>query len=213
MTQALFDIYQNSGLGVAYQRKTTQYNPELYASVTGPTDYGLSGWTADTADLTTVTQALVSGTAYFTHISLAFSTSLLKLGLMLGTTAPATAGTYSGFAVYSSNGTTLTKLADTGATDSAKWISAGASAYVEDTLSSAQTVSPGSYYLAFIAAFTTMPTVAAVPAPNILNSFTIRGTTIKRALSVAAQTSFAATYTISGMTAGTFTPLMGFASS
>lgn len=213
MSQQLFDVYQNVGLGVLQQRKTVQNNPELYASVTGPTDYGLAGWTADTADLTTVTQALVSGTAYFTHISLAFSLSMLKLGLMLGTTAPATAGTYSGFAIYSSNGTTLTKVADTGATDSAKWISAGASAYVEDSLTAAKGITPGSYYLAFIAAFTTMPTVAAVPAPSVLNSFTIRGTTIKRALSVAAQTSFAATYTISGMAAGTFTPLMGFASS
>lgn len=213
MPQALFDIYQNAGLGQLPQRKVVQYNPELYASVTGPQDYGLSGWTVDTADVTSVTQAIVSGTAYFTHISLGFSLSLVKLGLLLGTTGPVTAGTYSGFALFSSNGTTLTKLADTGATDSAKWVTAGASGYVEDSLSSPQGIIPGSYYLAFIAAFTTMPTVVSAPAPNIVNAFTIRGTTVKRSLSVAAQTSFAATYTIGSMTAGTFTPLVGFASS
>jgi hypothetical protein len=210
--QSQFDTYQDIGGAVRTMRRTVQKNPESIPMSPPPSDFGLAAWTTDTLDLTSVTQAIVSGTLYAVQFTLQATTPVAKVGLLLGTTAAVTAGTYSGLAVYTYDTTTLAKLADTGATDSAKWVTAGASGYVEDSLTAVQSLAPGKYYGAFIAAFSgTMPTVASSPLPAPV--ITIRSTSIKRVLTLAAQTSFPATLTVVSMSAGSFVPLFGIASS
>lgn len=210
--QNVFDDYKTDGGAFYRLRKTVQRNAEPFAMGPVPSDFGLAGWTSDSLDWTANTTAIVSGTLYAVQFSLQSVTSVAKVGLLLGTTAAVTAGTYSGLAVYTYDTTTLAKLSDTGATDSAKWVTAGASGYVEDSLSAVQNLQPGKYYGAFIAAFSgTMPTIVSSPLP--VPAITIKGTTIKRVLTLAAQTSFPATLTVASMSAGSFLPVFGIASS
>lgn len=210
--QSQFDVYKSDGGAVFNLRKTVQRNPEAVPMSPPPSDFGLAAWTTDSLDWTANNSAIVSGTLYATEFTLQANTSVAKVGLLLGTTAAVTAGTYSGLAVYTYDTTTLAKLSDTGATDSAKWVTAGASGYVEDSLSATQNLGPGKYYGAFIAAFSgTMPTIVSSPLP--VPAITIKGVTIKRVLTLAAQTSFPATLTVASMSAGSFVPVFGIATS
>jgi len=210
--QTQYDIYKSDGGAIYSLRRTLQKNPEAIPMGPPPSDFGLAAWTSDSLDWTLATQAIVSGTLYAVQFTLQATTSVAKVGLLLGTTAAVTAGTYSGLALYTYDTTTLTKLSDTGATDSAKWVTAGASGYVEDSLAAVQNLSPGKYYGAFIAAFSgTMPTIVSSPLP--VPAIAIKGTTVKRVLTLAAQTSFPTTLTVASMSAGSFVPVFGIASS
>lgn len=217
--QSNFDIFRSDGGAQFALKKTLQNNTEIVPLAPLPGDFGLLGWTIDPIDVNVVNQAIVSGTQYFVRLSnpsnlnLQNNNQIKKVGLQLGTTAAATPGTYSGFAVYSYvlGATTMTKLSDSGADDGAAWVTAGASNYMEATLSSAVSASPGYLYLSFIATFTTTPTLwANTLTPNAVK---IKGVTVQQSYSLAAQTSFGATVTVSGLTAGTFVPLMGIANS
>lgn len=217
--QNSFDTYANSGGGISYFRKVVQTNPESLPMGFLPSDFGLLGWSVDPADISSVTQAIVSGTQYFVRLSNqanlnpSNNNAITKVGLHIGTTAAATPGTYSGFALYSyvPGAATMTKLADTGADDGAAWVTAGASNYMEGTLSAPVSSAPGLLYASFIATFTTEPTVYA--AGVTANTFKIKGKSLSQVYSLAAQTSFGATATVAGLAAGTFCPLIGIASS
>jgi hypothetical protein len=217
--QSSFDILVNDGNSYSKQRKVVQNNPGDIPMGLIPSDFGLIGWSIDPADVSTVTQAVVSGTQYFTllsnqtNLNAANGNAVAKVGLHLGTTAPVTPGTYSGFALYSyvPGATTMAKLGDTGADNGAAWVTSGASNYMEGTLGSAVSSAPGLIYASFIATFTTPPTVYAETLTA--NTFKFKGKSVSLSYSLAAQTSFAATVTVSGLTAGTFRPFMGIASS
>lgn len=217
--QKKYDVFRTDG-GAQYNlRKTQQNNTEQIALNLAPQDFGLDAWSVNPDDLSTATQALVSGTQYFVRMPIPYNANLQngnqikKIGLHLGNAALATPGTYSGFALYSwtIGNANLTKLSDTGADNGAAWVTSGASKYFEASLSAAQSPAAGYLYASFIPTFTTMPNCYAT-AINV-NSFNIKGTTIAKAYSLAAQTSFGASVAISGLTAGTFVPFMGFASS
>lgn len=211
-----FDLVENSGGGTTYQKRVRRGNPGEFALSMTPKDFGLLGWTVDQSDVASVAQAVVSGTQYFVPISVPFDTStqigntVTKVGLHLGTTAPATPGTYTGMALYSwtLGGATMTKLSDTGADAGAAWVTSGASNYVEQSLTTAQNNASGLFVLSFIATFTTPPTVLA---SGTIEPLKIKGKSISPAYSLAAQTSFAASVTVSGLTALTWKPLMGIA--
>lgn len=218
--QAAYDVYQNSGGGQEYLRKIVQNNQEPIPMAPLPSDFGLLGWSIDPQDINTVAQAVVSGTQYLVRLSNPFnmnaknSNAINKVGLQIGTTAAATPGTYSGFALYSYvlGATTMTKLADTGADDGAAWVTASTSNYMEGTLSSAVSAAPGYLYASFIATFTTTPTVWA----NTLTpaSIKIKGVTVNQGYTNGTQTSFPTSITIPGSTSAmTFVPLMGVANS
>jgi hypothetical protein len=217
--QKKYDVFRDAGGAQYLLRKTQQNNTEQIALNLSPQDFGLDAWSTSPDDLSTATQALVSGTQYFVRMPLPYNANLqngnriTKVGLHLGNAALATPGTYSGLAVYSwtIGAANLVKLADTGADNGAAWVTSGASKYFEGSLSAAQSPVAGYLYASFIAAFTTMPNCYAT-AVNV-NSFNIKGVTIAKSYSLAAQTSFGATVAIGGLTAGTFVPLMGFASS
>lgn len=202
VTQQKYDVYQNTGGGLLYLRRQVQNNPEAYPFSMGPNDYGAVGWTCDVLDVNTATQAIAaSGTQYVVEASFPVNCTVTNLSLLLGTTAPATAGTYSGFALYSIGATTATLLSSTGATDSAKWVSAGASGLVTDALATPQAIAAGKYYLSFIAAFTTMPTVSAASIPNAnAHSFTLGSATVRRIGTNSTQTSFPSSITLSSLT-------------
>lgn len=217
--QQTYDVFQNSGGGVTSFRKRTQNNPENIPMAPVPSDFGLMGWSIDPIDVNVVNQAIVSGTQYFVRLSAmnnfraANNNSIKKVGVQIGTTAAATPGTYSGLALYSyvPGAATMAKLSDSGADNGAAWATAGASNYMEAALTAGQDSAPGYLYVSFIAAFTTMPTLwANTLSPNQIK---IKGVTIQQSYSLAAQTSFAATVTVSGLTAGTFVPLVGVANS
>jgi hypothetical protein len=217
--QSAYDIYENSGKGDFFLRKVAQNNPDARPMYPVPQDFNLLGWTVDPMDLTGLTQAIVSGTQYFVRLNTpsnlnnANNNAISKVGLYLGSAALATPGTYSGLAVYSYTlgAATMTKLADTGADNGAAWVTSGPSAYFEAALSSKVQAGSGYLYLSFIATFTTTPTLwVATPQSN---AYTIKGTKVQQTYSLASQTSFGATATISGLSAGTFIPLMGVASS
>lgn len=216
--QKKYDVFKTDGGATYSLRKTQQNNLESTALNLSPQDFGLDAWSVNVDDLSTATQALVSGTQYFVRMPIPYNANLQnanqikKVGLHLGAAALATPGTYSGLAVYSwtIGGANLTKLSDTGADNSAAWVTSGASKYFEASLSAAQSPQAGYLYASFIAAFTTMPNCYAC-AVNV-NSLTIKGVTIAKSYSLAAQTSFGATVALGGLTAGTFVPLMGFAS-
>jgi hypothetical protein len=215
--QTNFDGYVNSGGGQFFLRKNVQNNPEPIPMGPLPSDFGLLGWSIDPIDVNVVNQAIVSGTQYFVRLPSAFNANLqngnqvAKVGVQIGTTAAATPGAYSGLALYSyvPGAATMAKLADTGADNGAAWVTAGASNYLEGSLSSKQSFVPGYLYVSFIATFTTTPTLWA----NTLtpNQIKIKGVTIQQSYSLAAQSSFASSVTVSGLTAGTFVPLVGIA--
>lgn len=217
--QKKYDVFRTDGGAQYLLRKTQQNNTESVPLNMSAQDFGLDAWSVGPDDLSTITQALVSGTQYFVRMPIPYNANLqnanriAKVGLHLGAAALATPGTYSGLAVYSwtIGGLNLTKLADTGADDGAAWVTSGASKYFEATLSSAQSPQAGYLYASFIAAFTTMPNCFA--AAVVANSLNIKGVQISKSYSLAAQTSFGASVALSGLTAGTFVPLMGFASS
>jgi hypothetical protein len=217
--QPVYDTYANSGGGVTYLRKVAQNNPENIPMGLVPSDFGLMGWSIDPADVSSITQAVVSGTQYFVRLSNQANiaalngNAILKVGLHLGSTAAATPGTYSGFALYSyvPGAANMTKLADSGADDGAAWVTAGANNYVEASLSSAVSTGPGLLYASFIPTFTTTPTVYA--AAITANTFKIKNKSVSQVYTLAAQTSFGASVAVSGLTAGTFCPLVGIASS
>lgn len=217
--QASYDTYKTDGGAVFNLRKTVQNNTEVLPMGFLPGDFGLLGWSTDPNDLSSVSQAIVSGTQYFVRLSnqgnlnVANGNAINKVGVHLGTTAAATPGTYSGMAIYSyvPGALTMTKLGDTGADNGAAWVTAGASNYVEGTLSAPVSSAPGLLYASFIATFTTMPTVYA--AGITANSLKIKGKSVSQVYTLAGQTSFGATATISGLTAGTFCPLVGIANS
>lgn len=217
--QKKYDGFRDSGGAVFNLRKTQQNNAESTALNLSPQDFGLDAWSVNPDDLSTITQALVSGTQYFVRMPIPYNANLQngnqvkKLGLHLGAAVLATPGTYSGLALYSwaVGGANLTKLADTGADNGAAWVTSGASKYFEASLSAAQSPQAGYLYASFIAAFTTMPNCFATAVTA--NTLNIKGVTIAKSYSLAAQTSFGASVAIGGLTAGTFVPLMGFASS
>lgn len=217
--QPAYNIYQNSGGGTYALRRLVQNNVEEREMGPVPQDFGLLGWTINPGDVDSNTQAIVSGTQYFVrlnnpaNLSAANNNQINKVGLQIGTTAAATPGTYSGFAVYSYTlgATTMTKLADTGATNGAAWVTSGASNYMEGTLTTPVSATPGYLYLSFIATFTTTPTIWVNDySPQVIK---MKGVTVTKTYSLAAQTSFASTVTVSGLTTGTFIPLMGIANS
>lgn len=217
--QSSYDFYEDIGGAQFSLRKAVQNNAEAIPMAPLPGDFGLLGWTIAPEDINSVAQAVVSGTQYFVRLSnqsnlnLQNGNQIKKVGLQLGTTAPVTPGTYSGFAVYSYvlGATTMTKLSDSGADNGAAWVTSGASNYIEAAMSAAVNSAPGYLYLSFIPTFTTPPTVWA----NTLtpNQIKIKGVTVQQSYTLAAQTSFAATVTVSGLTAGSFVPLMGIANS
>lgn len=217
--QAGYDLFVNAGGSQSKLRKISQNNAEAIPMGLLPGDFGLLGWSVDPSDLTSITQAIVSGTQYFvrlsnqTNFNASNNNAINKVGLHIGTTAAATPGTYSGFALYSyvPGAATMAKLGDTGADNGAAWVTAGASNYMEGTLSAPVSSSPGLLYASFIAAFTTEPTIYS--APVTANTLKIKGTSISQIYSLAAQTSFASSVTVAGLTAGTFCPLMGIANS
>lgn len=214
-----FDVYVNSGGGQTPFRKIVQNNPEAIPMGPLPGDFGLLGWSIDPMDVSTITQALVSGTQYLVRLSNPCNlnannnNAINKVGLHLGAAVLATPGTYSGLAVYSyvPGALTMTKLADTGADTGAAWVTSGASKYYEGTLTAPVSSAPGYLYASFIATFTTEPNCyASAISAQTLN---IKGVSITQAYSLAAQTSFGATATISALTAAAFVPLMGIANS
>lgn len=218
--QQNYDIYQNAGGGQTAFRRMVRNNPESYPMSPVASTFGLLGWSLDPIDISTPSQAIVSGTQYFVRLmdNCNFNKNnnnvINKVGVQIGTTAAATPGTFSGMALYSYvlGATTMTKLADTGADNGAAvWVAASTMNYAEGTLTAGVSSAPGVLYGSFIATFTTMPNVwANASMPNLVK---IKGVTLQQSYSLAAQTSFAASITVSSLTAGTFVPLMGIANS
>lgn len=215
-TDPYYDVYQNSGGGVSSLKRVQQNNPGAGSLSFTAKDFGLLGWTLDSSDVASASQAVVSATQYLVPVSAPFNTGLLtgnsatKIGLHLGSTAPVTPGAYTGMAVYSWSlgAATMTKIADTGADAGAAWVTSGLSNYVEESLSSGLNQNAGILVFSFIATFTTMPTVLA---SGTIEPLKIKGKSLSPAYSLAAQSSFGATVTVSGLTALTWKPLMGIA--
>jgi hypothetical protein len=218
--QSAFDVYVNSGGGQTPFRKIVQNNPEAIPMGPLPGDFGLLGWSIDPMDVSTITQALVSGTQYLVRLSNPCNlnannnNAINKVGLHLGAAVLATPGTYSGLAVYSyvPGAAAMTKLADTGADTGAAWVTSGASKYYEGTLTAPVSSAPGYLYASFIATFTTEPNCyAATITANTLN---IKGVAISQGYTNGTQTSFPASIAIPGSTSAmAFLPLMGVANS
>lgn len=216
--QTKFDDYTSDGGAFFRLRKRLQRNQESIAGNLTPSHFGLQGWTVDPGDISSATQAIAAtGVQTLVACDIPFATSISKIGVHIGGTAAATPGTYSGVALYSwtVGATTMAKVKDSGADNGAAWVTNSTNKLFLPSLSAAANVSPANagatpvlYYLSFIAAFTTMPTVYAGTAtgtPLVMN-----GITIREAATNGVQTSFPASITLSGLTDITYRPQMAY---
>lgn len=217
--QSLYDTFRSDGGAQFLLRKSLQKNPEAMSMNLTPNDFGLLGWTVSPSDISSAAQAIAAtGVQTLVACDIPFAGKISKVGVHIGGTAAATPGTYSGVAVYSwtVGAATMAKVADSGADNGAAWVTNSTNKLFLPSLSAAANVSPAAagstpvlYYLSYIAAFTTMPTVYAGTATG--NPFVMNGTTIHLASTNGVQTSFPAAVTVASLADLTYRPQMAIA--
>ncbi|MFF3928554.1 hypothetical protein [Streptomyces hirsutus] len=141
------------GVTAAGSGTSSVRNTAADPTVFGPSDHGLIAWTYDPATLRSSSNATTSGTVYLCKVKVG-ARSLVS-NVLIGVEA-AGAGLTAGQCVvglYSSSGTRLAVSAD----QSGAWTTGGLKTI---PLTAAQTVAPGTYYVAILAVGTTPPQLA-----------------------------------------------------
>lgn len=130
-----------------------------------PSDHGLIAWSGPDPAVASSTSALVSGTLYLTALFFRSAASVTKLWWIHTAAAVSATAGQNWTGLYGSNGTLLTSVGIDGVVTSNSVRSA--------TLSSAQAVTAGTYWMALLVNASTPPTVAryggASAAGNSMN--------------------------------------------
>jgi hypothetical protein len=207
--QASYDIRQNSGGGLIYERTLVKNNPPDSPFLPTADDYGCYAWTCDPADVTTAAQVTVSETLYGSVLVVPNTPTVNRLSFCPHTVQGAETN-FNGVALYSLNAayTTATLVV---ASANQTWTGVTPDTIVDAAFTAATQILPGYYIAAFLGSTSgtamslhgELGTVAAVMNYN-KNSAVSK----YRSFTLATQATFPATITLSSTTASAFIPFM-----
>lgn len=207
--QAAFDVFRTDGGAQYTMRRTVQRNPPDSPFTPTADDYGCLGWTLDPEDVLTAAQTLTTGTIFGSLIVVPVGGTINRLTAAFATVQGVQTNT-NGVALYSVNAG-LTTLSQVAVSANQTWTAVSTTATVDNPFSTTPTIVPGYYWACIMGS--TSGTAATVHGANavtaaVLNFSKNTGVTQWRSFTLAGQTTWPATITLSGVTKGAFTPFL-----
>lgn len=207
--QPNYDVYYNSGQGEFFLSRKQQLNPPDSPYFPTANDYGCLGWTLDPEDVLTAAQTLTTGTIFGSLLVVPNGGTINRLTAAFATVQGVQTNA-NGVALYQVNAA-LTQLSQVAVSANQTWTAVSTTATVDNPFSTTPLIGPNYYWACIMGS--TSGTAATIHGANavtaaVLNFSKNAGVTQWRSFTLAGQTSWPATITLSGVTKSAFTPFL-----
>lgn len=207
--QAAFDVQQNSGGGQLFVRRQVMNNPPDSPYFPTADDYGCLGWTLDPEDVLTAAQTLTTGTIFGSLMVIPNTGNINRLSAAFAT-VQGTQTNANGVALYQPNAA-LTSLSLVASSANQTWTGVSTTAMTDNPFSTTPQITPGYYWACIMGS--TSGAAATIHGANavtaaVLNFSKNSGVSQWRSFTLAGQTAWPATITLSATTKSAFTPFL-----